>query len=150
LLVVRVEVLGEINERGAVRFTVDHDSTVRGMNGIPVDVVVENFSRTGMLFTGDVDMPVGTLLSVGLSGAGAREAQVVRRDGDAHGCEFLVPLPQRVMAIAFRGQAEMLAEIEAAFEPASPPPDDPPRQPPPHRRGLARFFRRRSQPRRGR
>ena len=146
MLVVRVEVLGEINERGAVRFTVDHDSTVRGMNGIPVDVVVENFSRTGMLFTGDVDMPVGTLLSVGLSGAGAREAKVVRREGNAHGCEFLVPLPQGVMAVAFRGQAEMLAAIEAAFEKAPPTLDEPPHRPPAPRRGFARFFRRRLQP----
>ncbi len=83
LLVARIEVLGEIDARGAVRFHVDGDSTVRGMNGEPVDVRVENFSRTGFLFTGDVDLPVGTLISVGLSGSGrARgECRAARRRG---------------------------------------------------------------------
>lgn len=133
MLVARVEVMGEVDARGAVRFTVDHDSTVRGMNGEPVDVVVENFSRTGFLFTGDADLPVGTLISVGLAGAGAREATVVRRDGQQHGCEFLVPIPRRDMANAFRSQDEVLAELQAAldrgFMARPPDPDDfpPPR-----------------------
>lgn len=141
LLVARLEVLGEVDERGAVRFTVDCESTVRGMNGEPIDVAVDNFSRTGFLFTGNADLPVGTLFSIGLAGAGAREAKVVRRDGDAHGCEFLVPIPQRDMANAFRSREDVVAEIEAALERGSrlPPRDDPPPPRPP--RGL-RLWRR--------
>lgn len=151
MLVARIEVLGEVDERGSVRFTVDHDSTVRGMNGLPVDVVVENFSRDGLLFTGNVDMPIGTLISIGLSGAGAREAKVVRRDGNAHGCEFLQPLPRRVMASAFRGHAEMLAELEAALERGTrreppPPQEDPPSPDRPRGLGFVRLLRRRNHP----
>jgi hypothetical protein len=111
-----VEVLGEVDARGGVRFTVDQESVVRGMDGAPVDVIVENFSRTGFLFIGEVDLPVGTLVSIGLSGAGAREAKIIRRDGDGHGCEFLVPLPSRDMAKAFRGQDELVSSIEEALE----------------------------------
>lgn len=113
MLVARLEVLGEIDARGAIRFTVDHGTTLRGMDGKPFDVTVENFSRTGFLFTGDVDLPVGTLVSVGLAGAGAREAKVVRRDGPHHGCEFLMPLPKRELVHAFKGQAQVVAELEA-------------------------------------
>lgn len=116
MLVARLEVLGEIDERGAVRFTVDSASTVRGMNGEPVNVIVENFSRTGFLFVADVDFPAGTLVSIGLSGAGVREAKVVRREGREHGCEFLMPLPRRELDRAFKGQDLVLADLEAALE----------------------------------
>ncbi|MES2441266.1 MAG: hypothetical protein V4574_00420 [Pseudomonadota bacterium] len=108
--------MGEIDARGGVRFAVDQASVARGMDGAPMDVIVENFSRTGFLFTGDADLPVGTLVSIGLSGPGAREASVVRRDGLRHGCEFLVPLPASDMDKAFRGHADLLASLEAALE----------------------------------
>jgi len=113
VLVARLEVLGEVDERGAIRFTVDSKTTLRGLDGRPVDVVVDNFSRTGFLFVADVEFPAGTLVSVGLSGAGAREAKVVWRDGNRHGCEFLVPLPRSKMERAFRGQQDLVAAIEA-------------------------------------
>lgn len=136
LLIARIEVLGELDARGAARFTVDSDSTIRGMNGEPVDVVVENFSRSGFLFTGPADLPLGTLFSIGLSGAGTRDATVVWRDEDRHGCAFLIPIARRDMDKAFRGQHEMIADLEAALErrmaePPAPPPPDPP--PPPRR-----------------
>ena len=115
MLVARLEVLGEVDERGAVRFTVSSPTTLRGMDGKPVDVVVDNFSRTGFMFIAKVEFPPGTLVSVGLSGAGAREAKVVWRDGDRHGCEFLVPLPRSKMERAFRGQRDLVAAIEARF-----------------------------------
>lgn len=115
MLVARLEVLGEVDERGAVRFTVGSRTTLRGMDGRPIDVVVDNFSRTGFMFIAQVEFPPGTLVSVGLSGAGAREAKVVWRDGDRHGCEFLVPLPRSKMERAFRGQRDVVAELEARF-----------------------------------
>lgn len=113
MLIARLEVLGEVDERGAVRFTVDTASTVRGLDGRPVDVRVENYSRTGFLFLSDVEFPASTLVAVGLSGAGLREARVVWRDGERHGCEFLVPLPQSQMARAFKGRDAVVADLEA-------------------------------------
>lgn len=139
MLVARLEVLGEIDERGSVRFTVDSDSIIRGMDGEPVNVVVENFSRTGCLFSGDLELPVGTLVSIGLSGAGAREAKVVRREGTAHGCEFLMPLPREKMRNAFRGQDELVAELEQRFLQGPAPPSVKP--------GLRDLIRRRFKPR---
>lgn len=115
MLVARLEVLGEVDERGAVRFTVGSLTTLRGMDGTPIDVVVDNFSRTGFMFIADVEFPAGTLVSVGLSGAGAREAKVVWRDGDKHGCEFLMPLPRSKIERAFNGQRDLVAALEAKF-----------------------------------
>jgi hypothetical protein len=136
LLVARIEVLGEVDARGAVRFTVDGDSTVRGMNGEPLDVTVENFSRSGFLFTGPADLPVGTFFSIGLSGSGTREASVIWRDGERHGCMFLVPISRREMEKAFRGQEHVLADLMAALERGAieePEPPAPPPLPPPRR-----------------
>lgn len=116
MLVARLEVLGEIDARGAVRFDVGSGTTLRGADGTPIDVLIDNFSRTGFLFIADVEFPAGTLFAIGLSGAGSREAQVVWREGNRHGCEFLVPLPQSKMAKAFKGQAQVVADLEAALQ----------------------------------
>jgi len=113
VLVARLEVLGEVDPRGAIRFHVASESTLRGADGRPIEVLVDNFSRTGFLFVSDEEFPPGTLIAIGLSGAGSREAQVVWREGRRHGCEFLVPLPQSKMARAFEGQANVLANLEA-------------------------------------
>ncbi|NIJ22388.1 hypothetical protein FHS95_004103 [Sphingomonas naasensis] len=113
MLVARLEVLGEVDQRGAIRFHVASESTLRGADGRPFEVLVDNFSRTGFLFVSEEEIPPGTLIAIGLSGAGSREAQVIWREGRRHGCEFLVPLPQSKMARAFQGQADVLANLEA-------------------------------------
>ncbi|ATY32430.1 PilZ domain-containing protein [Sphingomonas psychrotolerans] len=113
MLVARLEVLGEVDPRGAIRFHVASESILRGADGRPIEVLVDNFSRTGFLFVSEEAFPAGTLIAIGLSGAGSREAQVVWQEGSRHGCEFLVPLPQSKMARAFQGQADILANLEA-------------------------------------
>ena len=113
MLVARLEVLGEVDPRGAIRFHVASESVLRGADGRPIEVLVDNFSRSGFLFVSEEEFPPGTLIAIGLSGAGSREAQVVWREGTRHGCEFLVPLPQSKMARAFQGQADILANLEA-------------------------------------
>jgi hypothetical protein len=113
VLVARLEVLGEVDPRGAIRFHVASESTLRGTDGRPIEVLVDNFSRSGFLFVSDEEFQPGTLIAIGLSGAGSREAQVVWQEGRRHGCEFLVPLPQSKMARAFQGQADVLANLEA-------------------------------------
>lgn len=133
MLVARLEVLGEVDPRGAIRFHVTSESTLRGADGRPFEVLVDNFSRTGFLFVSDEEFPSGTLVAIGLSGAGSREAQVVWREGRRHGCEFLVPLPQSKMARAFQGQADVLANLEAELRrrlaPARPAMAEAPKQP---------------------
>lgn len=116
MLIARLEILGDIDQRGAVRFPVGTESTLRGADGRPIDVVVDNLSRTGFLFVADAEIAAGSLIAIGLSGAGAREAQVVWRDGNRHGCEFLMPLPQSAMARAFKGSDAVLADLEEALQ----------------------------------
>ncbi|WP_184086133.1 PilZ domain-containing protein [Sphingomonas xinjiangensis] len=115
MLVARLEVLGEIDQRGAVRFYVAGEARLRGGDGGPVDVQIENLSRTGFLFLSPLEYPVGTLVTIGLSGAGLREARVVRSEGERHGCEFLEPLAETQMERAYRGQASMFAELREAL-----------------------------------
>ena len=79
MLVARLEVLGEIDARGSVRFEVHSESTLRAADGKPFDVLIDNFSRTGFLFLSDGEFPAGTLVAIGLSGAGAREAKTIMR-----------------------------------------------------------------------
>ncbi len=119
VLVARLEVWGSMDARGAVRFLVNRETTVRGMDGRPFDAVVENFSRTGFLFKADVELPEGTLIWIGMSGAGAREARVVWREGQRHGCEFLMPLGQRDLQHAFRSRERMVEDLEARLRRAS-------------------------------
>jgi hypothetical protein len=124
VLVARLEVLGEVDPRGAIRFHVASESTLRGADGRPIEVLVDNFSRSGFLFVSEEAFPAGTLIAIGLSGAGSREAQVVWQEGRRHGCEFLVPLPQSKMARAFQGQADILAHLETELRkrlPQTPP-----------------------------
>ncbi|NYT42750.1 PilZ domain-containing protein [Sphingomonas sp. R-74633] len=115
MLVAKLEILGDIDRRGAIRFDADSPSTVRAPDGAPIDVQVEDFSRTGFRFASDLDLPVGTLVSLGLSGAGSRAAKVVRRNGSTYGCAFMKALTEEEIAHAFKGQEHILADLSAAL-----------------------------------
>lgn len=115
MLVAKLEILGDIDRRGAIRFDADSPSTLRAPDGAPIDVQVEDFSRTGFRFSSEIDLPVGTLVSLGLSGAGSRAAKVVRRSGNTHGCAFMKALTEDEIAHAFKGQEQVLADLSAAL-----------------------------------
>lgn len=116
MLVAKLEILGDIDRRGAIRFDSDSPSTLRVSDGEPVDVVVDDFSRTGFHFTANVDLPIGTLVSLGLSGAGSRAAQIMRRRNNGYGCAFMKALTDEEIGRAFKGQEAILAEISSALE----------------------------------
>ena len=116
MLIAKLEILGDIDRRGAIRFDADSPSTLRAPDGAPLDVVVEDFSRTGFRFTADVDLPIGTLVSLGLSGAGARAARVMRRSDNSYGCAFMKALTDEEIGRAFKGQEAILAELSSALE----------------------------------
>jgi hypothetical protein len=106
VLVARLEVSGKSTARGRdpLRRRQHHHAARHGWCAVRREV--ENFSRTGFLFTGDADLPVGTLVSLGLSGAGVREAKVVRRDGQQLWLRVPEgPLTKRELIHAFKGQA---------------------------------------------
>jgi hypothetical protein len=115
MLVARLEVQGAGERRADVRYRVGTGSTVRGLDGDAFDVIVIDFSRTGFSFIGDFDVPIGTMVSIGLSGSGLREAEVIWIEESCHGCRFVKPLATEQMAKAFRGQKHVMAELEAAL-----------------------------------
>ncbi len=116
MLVAKLEILGDIDRRGSIRFDADSPSTLRAPDGEPIDVVIDDFSRTGFHFTGNVDLPIGTLVSLGLSGAGSRAARIMRRRNNGYGCAFMKALTDEEIGRAFKGQEEILAEISSALE----------------------------------
>lgn len=116
MLVAKLQILGDIDRRGSIRLDVDSPSTLRAPDGQPLDVVVDDFSRTGFHFTANVDLPIGTLVSLGLAGAGSRAAKIMRRRDNGYGCAFMKSLSHDDIDRAFRGQEAILAEISTALE----------------------------------
>ena len=116
MLVAKLEILGDIDRRGSIRFDTDSPSTLRAPDGEPIDVVIDDFSRTGFHFTGNVALPIGTLVSLGLSGAGSRAARIMRRRNNGYGCAFMKALTDEEIGRAVKGQEEILAEISSALE----------------------------------
>lgn len=116
MLVTKLEILGDIDRRGAIRFDTDSPSTLRAPEGKPIDVTVEDFSQTGFRFVADIDLPIGTLVSLGLSGAGSRAARIMRRKGNSYGCAFMAALSDEDIARAFKGQENVLADLSAKLE----------------------------------
>jgi hypothetical protein len=93
---------GERRDPCDTRIAVDQISTLRAEDGAPVAVKVENFSSRGFRFNSpDCELEVGTVVCVGLDGAGSQNAAVVWRSGPIYGCEFLTPLTRDRMAKAF-------------------------------------------------
>lgn len=116
MLIAKLEILGDIDRRGAIRFDADSPSTLRSPDGEPIDVAVDDFSRTGFRFTADVDLPIGTLVSLGLSGAGSRAARIMRKRDHSYGCAFMKALTDEEIGRAFKGQEAILAELSSALE----------------------------------
>jgi hypothetical protein len=80
------------DDRGADRFRVDFDATLRDPESLPLDVVVEDLSASGFRVVTNVDLPVGVEVGLGLSGIGTHRARVIWHDRGAYGCELVMPL----------------------------------------------------------
>ncbi|WBH17100.1 PilZ domain-containing protein [Sphingomonas radiodurans] len=87
--------------RAGTRTTVGRLSTIRDGQDIPHDVIVEDLSLTGFRYRSTDRLPIGTPIRLGLAGAGTAAAQVVRVDGDDHGCAFDPPLSPNQLEAAF-------------------------------------------------
>lgn len=88
---------------GGERLPVNANSTVRGTDRMPRDVLVEDLSATGFRFRSPERFAIGSGLHLGLAGAGRAQARIVRVEADAYGCEFTVPLTTAQLAGAFSG-----------------------------------------------
>ena len=89
--------------QGDARTPVGQPSTMRIGDGTPSEIEVEDLSCRGLLFRTDQPLNVGAAVQIGLAGAGAAPAVVVRRDGDKHGATFVRPLTPAQLAAAFSG-----------------------------------------------
>jgi hypothetical protein len=76
----------------AVRVSLDCTGTFRDAQGIPIDVLVLDISRTGVSIRTDRLLQIGSSISLGLPALGRRDLHVVRRDGSVYGCSFRLPI----------------------------------------------------------
>jgi hypothetical protein len=79
--------------RQYVRQATDDPGTLWTPAGAAVEGTVENVSEMGCLVRMPALLPVGTIVRIAGAGLETREARIVRRDGAAFGCEFLLPKP---------------------------------------------------------
>jgi hypothetical protein len=87
----------------AERLSLGRAATMRDPARAPVDVLIENLSETGALLrTGaaPANLPVGTLVSLGVAGAGMQFARVVRSEPHTAAIAFLVPLDREAVVQA--------------------------------------------------
>jgi hypothetical protein len=79
-------------DRSSTRRKVGKGSTLRGEDGAPRDVVLEDLSLSGFRISGHDRLSPGDEIAVGLAGVGVREATVIWSDDRGAGCEFLKPI----------------------------------------------------------
>jgi hypothetical protein len=87
--------------RTRLRATIEQASTVRTDYSGPVDISVENFSKDGFRFSANSNISAGTLIRVGLAGAGQANARIAWQEGQHHGCIFLPALNHVQIEAAF-------------------------------------------------
>lgn len=103
--------------RGAERRSVELDGTLRGPAHTPHDVLVSELSANGFRVPATGALSVGSRITLGLSGVGARAARIVRMAGeDQYGCEFVSPLTPGELAAALDAPpAELIRFPNAAM-----------------------------------
>lgn len=103
--------------RGAERRQVELDGTLRGPAHTPHDVLVSELSANGFRVPATGALSVGSRITLGLNGVGARAARIVRLAGeDQYGCEFISPLTPAELAAALHSEpAELIRFPQAAM-----------------------------------
>lgn len=84
----------------AARTQVDRPATMRDPARAPIDVVLRNLSTTGALLEADEALPVGTLVSLGIAGAGIHIGRIARLTPSGMATEFMVSLDPAAVARA--------------------------------------------------
>lgn len=87
--------------RSRERRPVGSESTVRSTQKGAANVIVHNLSEQGCAIESDLALELGSTISIGLSGRGACQAKVLRKDGNIYGCEFLSAIDAEDARLAF-------------------------------------------------
>jgi hypothetical protein len=83
-----------------MRRQVSLDATLRDEERQPIDVSIEDLSRTGFLMSSASVLPLASIIGIGIAGIAKRDARIVRRAPSGYGCEFLVPITDADIAAA--------------------------------------------------
>lgn len=85
---------GKLEIDRASRQELDRWATLRDSAMRPHDILVEDLSTTGCKIILNLDLQVGMLVRVGISGAGMRAARIVRGSMPMFGCAFVEPMAE--------------------------------------------------------
>ena len=104
---------GKLEIDRARRRGLDRWATLRDSEMQPHDILVEDLSTTGCRILLSLDLPLDMLVRVGISGAGMRQARIVRGSQPIYGCAFVEPMSDADMRRATRADTV----VAAAFSP---------------------------------
>lgn len=79
-------------DRTSERQAIGRPSTLRGSDGKPVDVQIENLSATGCRLSVALSLHVGDEVMIGLPGVGMRPADVIWTEAGQAGLAFSSPI----------------------------------------------------------
>ena len=79
-------------ERTSERLPVGRASTLRGADGDPIDVRIEDLSTTGCRLKTPMSVEIDEEIMIGLPGVGMRAARIIWQQEDEVGCAFTAPL----------------------------------------------------------
>lgn len=79
-------------ERTSERLPVGRASTLRGSDGDPIDVRIEDLSTTGCRLSTPTPVEINEEIMIGLPGVGMRAARVIWQQEEEAGCAFIAPL----------------------------------------------------------
>lgn len=83
--------------RAGERFDTEARSTLRSGASAPIDVVVDQVSRSGCHIVTAETVDVGEIITLGIAGLGRVEALVVRRTPSGYGCAFISHVPESLL-----------------------------------------------------
>lgn len=80
-------------------------STLRGGDGLPLDVLLDDISATGLRLSQAPELLEGEGVVIGIAGVGTRSANVIWSADGTAGCEFHAPLSREELEITQRIRA---------------------------------------------
>jgi hypothetical protein len=84
---------------------------------IALDIRVEDLTRDGCKISTDMDLEIGSTVTLGFAGIGRATAQVVRRDAAGYGCIFDETLPSGAVTAATRNNVDHFSGSRAIVQP---------------------------------
>lgn len=87
-------------------------------SGVPTEVVLHNFSETGVLLESRVDLEIGEHIEIDLPEAAQARARVIWASGHLYGCAFETPIPSATLSAA-QLRSAVQSDVAVAPVPAS-------------------------------